>query len=188
MGTKKDQQAESFLALWDSFDANPVSKMIKTGIFVSPFVLILLFNLIIRPSLAVSMAFSTLCLSVFFLFVSFWMLVWILRKDVGTQSMLKVSEPIREGSEGFFMTQYGTIFKLAVLTAAVLFVVYLNRGDISPELAKYASSSFMAFLVFVSFILGANCSAISGYAGIWVSVRANVRTASAARKCYNEAL
>ena len=36
--------------------------------------------------------------------------------------------------------------------------------------------------------MGANCSAISGYAGIWVSVRANVRVASAARYCYNDAL
>ena len=37
-------------------------------------------------------------------------------------------------------------------------------------------------------MIGANCSALSGYAGIWVSVRANVRVAAAARKCYNEAL
>jgi H+-translocating diphosphatase len=46
----------------------------------------------------------------------------------------------------------------------------------------------MAFITSFSFLLGANCSAISGYAGIWVSVRANVRVAAAARKCYNDAL
>jgi Na+/H+-translocating membrane pyrophosphatase len=46
----------------------------------------------------------------------------------------------------------------------------------------------MALITSISFLIGANCSALSGYAGIWVSVRANVRVASAARKCYNEAL
>lgn len=46
----------------------------------------------------------------------------------------------------------------------------------------------MAFITSLSFLLGANCSAISGYAGIWVSVRANVRVASASRYDYNEAL
>lgn len=46
----------------------------------------------------------------------------------------------------------------------------------------------MALITSASFLIGANCSALSGYAGIWVSVRANVRVAAAARKCYNEAL
>lgn len=46
----------------------------------------------------------------------------------------------------------------------------------------------MAFVTCLSFLIGANCSAISGYAGIWVSVRANVRVAASASKDYNEAL
>lgn len=46
----------------------------------------------------------------------------------------------------------------------------------------------MAFVTSVSFLLGANCSGLAGYAGIWVSVRANVRVAAAARKDYNDAL
>jgi inorganic pyrophosphatase len=46
----------------------------------------------------------------------------------------------------------------------------------------------MAFITMISFLIGAGCSAISGYAGIWVSVRANIRVAAAARNDYNEAL
>ncbi len=46
----------------------------------------------------------------------------------------------------------------------------------------------MALITSISFLLGANCSALSGYAGIWVSVRANIRVAAASRKCYNEAM
>ena len=40
----------------------------------------------------------------------------------------------------------------------------------------------------ITFLFGAFCSAFCGYAGMWVSVRANVRCASSARRCYNESL
>jgi len=46
----------------------------------------------------------------------------------------------------------------------------------------------MAFITAISFLIGAVCSAISGYAGIWVSVRANLRVAAAARNDYNKAI
>jgi Na+/H+-translocating membrane pyrophosphatase len=46
----------------------------------------------------------------------------------------------------------------------------------------------LALITSISFLLGSICSAIAGYAGIWVSVRANVRVAAAARKCYNDAI
>ena len=45
--------------------------------------------------------------------------------------MREISESIREGSEGFFLSQYGTIFKLALVVAIGLFILYLNRGDIN---------------------------------------------------------
>lgn len=46
----------------------------------------------------------------------------------------------------------------------------------------------MAFITSASFCIGAICSAISGYAGIWVSVRANLRVAAASKKDYNDAI
>lgn len=44
--------------------------------------------------------------------------------------MQEVADPIREGSEGFFMTQYGTIFKLAGLTSVGLFFIYAVRDPV----------------------------------------------------------
>lgn len=58
----------------------------------------------------------------------------------------------------------------------------------NSHLNIYFSVTQMAFITMVSFLIGAGCSAISGYSGIWVSVRANLRVAAAARNDYNEAL
>jgi Na+/H+-translocating membrane pyrophosphatase len=152
-------------------------------------VALILFALFVSNSNSNLIAFFALVVSLVFMTISMWLLCWILDKDPGTRQMQEVSDPIKEGSEGFFITQYGTIFKLAVVTSIVLFFVYLNRQPPpNSDLHLYVSNVFMAFITMVSFLLGANCSAISGYAGIWVSVRANVRVAAAARKCYNDAL
>lgn len=72
----------------------------------------------------------------------------------------------------------------------MLFLVYMQRSPASggSQIHHYLGTTSIALITSVSFLLGANCSALSGYAGIWVSVRANVRVAAAARKCYNEAL
>lgn len=46
----------------------------------------------------------------------------------------------------------------------------------------------LALLTVMSFILGALCSGVAGYVGMWVSVRANVRVSGAARRSAREAL
>lgn len=56
------------------------------------------------------------------------------------------------------------------------------------SLNLYFTTTGMALVTSVSFLIGAMCSAISGYAGIWVSVRANLRVAAASRNDYNDAL
>lgn len=103
--------------------------------------------------------------------------------------MLEVANPIKEGSEGFFATQYGTIFRLMFIFATCLLIIYLFRSPSSNSLvADNVPTTLMALYVSISFIIGAFCSALSGYAGMWVSVRANLRVAAASRKCYNDAM
>lgn len=48
--------------------------------------------------------------------------------------------------------------------------------------------SMTACITVASFLLGALCSGVAGYVGMWVSVRANVRVSSAARRSAREAL
>jgi Na+/H+-translocating membrane pyrophosphatase len=59
--------------------------------------------------------------------IAIWMLCEILLKDQGPRAMQEVAEVIREGSEGFFITQYGTIFKFAISTSIALFIMYAMR-------------------------------------------------------------
>ena len=58
----------------------------------------------------------------------------------------------------------------------------------NSKLNNFFTPLSMAFITSISFLLGAICSAISGYAGIWVSVRANLRVAAASKRCYNDAI
>ena len=58
----------------------------------------------------------------------------------------------------------------------------------NSELGMYFSVFGMALITAISFLIGSICSAIAGYAGIWVSVRANLRVAAASKKDYNEAM
>ena len=56
--------------------------------------------------------------------------------------------------------------------------------DLLFHLCRLAS----AIITVVAFLLGAVCSGVAGYVGMWVSVRANVRVSSAARRSAREAL
>eukprot|EP00392_Amoebophrya_sp_AT5.2_P015954 g16180.t1 len=115
---------------------------------------------------------------------SFWLLQWMYTYDEGTEAMQAISDAIAEGAEGYFAMQYKTIRNVTLVFSGLLFVLFLRReggtGPVGPVL--------MAMVTAMTFLVGAACSALSGYAGMWVSVRANIRVASAARRCYNDAL
>ena len=102
----------------------------------------------------------------------------VLSADAGTPEMQRISNAIRQGAEAFMKRQYGTIAMIAVGLAVVLFIGY----RLSPFTAPYANK------VVISFLIGAACSALAGQTGMWVSIRANIRTASAARSSLGKAL
>jgi len=162
---------------------------IKVAIGAAGPVAILAFATFVSSTPSTLIAFSTFTISIMFIGLSLNMLGWILDKEIGPRSMQEIAEPIKEGSEGFFKTQYGTIFKLAFATALGLFFIYNLRDPVpGSELNYYFNTLSMAMIMSISFLIGSCCSAIAGYAGIWVSVRANLRVAAAARNDYNGAL
>jgi len=88
----------------------------------------------------------------------------ILRMPEGNDKMKEIAKAIQEGAKAFLNRQYRAVAMVAV-------VLFLIIGVI-PELGWKTA---------LAFIIGAILSALTGYIGMFVSVRANVRTTEAAR-------
>ena len=95
----------------------------------------------------------------------------ILKEETGTKEMQQISLAIQEGAMAYLNRQYKTIAVVAIVLAALIFIL-LDDG------AKIA----------IGFIVGAASSAAAGYVGMNVSVRANVRTTNAATKGLQKAM
>src|SRR6202048_2031530 len=102
----------------------------------------------------------------------------VLAYDTCTPEMRAISNAIREGAEAFMSRQYTTIAALAVVLAIALFVGYKFPAFTPPLAGK----------VVISFLIGAVCSGFAGFTGMFVSIRTNIRAASAARSSLGQAL
>jgi K(+)-stimulated pyrophosphate-energized sodium pump len=108
---------------------------------------------------------------------------YVLRKDTGTPEMQKVANAIYSGAIAFLNRQYRTIIILAI-GAAILVAIILGLLGQGSQADKIS----LAWHTALAFLIGAFCSGVSGYIGMLVAVRANIRTASAARRSLGEAL
>jgi K(+)-stimulated pyrophosphate-energized sodium pump len=95
--------------------------------------------------------------------------VFVLRQPPGSARMVEIAAAIQEGATAYLNRQYLVIAVIGVIVAIVIGVA------INPVTA-------------VLYVVGAVCSAAAGYVGMNVSVRANLRTAEAARGGVGRAL
>jgi K(+)-stimulated pyrophosphate-energized sodium pump len=96
----------------------------------------------------------------------------VLKEGAGSEKMQEISGAIQEGAMAYLNRQYKTIAVVAIILAAMIYVLLGEDGG------------KIAF----GFIAGAISSAAAGYIGMNVSVRANVRTAHAASKGLQKAM
>lgn len=110
----------------------------------------------------------------------------VLRRPPGTRQMEKIGGMIFEGAWAFLKRQYGTIGWLSIIVAIIVgALVGLLGGHRGIE----GISAFgIAWRTAVAFIAGALCSAISGFVGMIVAVKANARCASASQRSLREAV
>jgi len=92
----------------------------------------------------------------------------VLSADEGTENMKKIAGAVQEGAAAYLNRQFKTLSVFAVL---VFFVLFALPADSNNE--RIGRSLF--------FLVGAVFSAITGYMGMWLAVRGNVRVAAAAK-------
>jgi Na+/H+-translocating membrane pyrophosphatase len=65
---------------------------------------------------------------------------------------------------------------LSIVFGIAIFLFYLGR-EVTPDeiLKNILGNTMISIIIVLSFFIGALCSAISGYTGMWVSVRTNIR-------------
>jgi K(+)-stimulated pyrophosphate-energized sodium pump len=126
-----------------------------------------------------------LLISLLSLVVAAFLARQVLSADTGKAEMRAISDAIREGAQAFLRRQYRTIALLAVVMALVIFGFYFFNREVK-NIAEMGHGT--AWKVTFSFLVGALCSALAGYIGMFVSIRANIRTATAAMTSLNKAL
>jgi K(+)-stimulated pyrophosphate-energized sodium pump len=117
-----------------------------------------------------------LVISLLALAFAYYLVREVLASPEGTEKMKEIARAIQEGAKAYLSRQFRTVgIFLALLTIVLFFVLP------APEEAAHSAFS-IKFGRSLAFILGAGFSALTGYAGMWLAVRANVRTANAARE------
>jgi len=100
--------------------------------------------------------------------IAFALRAQVLAQDEGTAKMQEIAEAVQEGAAAYLSRQFKT---LSVFVAIVFVLLFALPGETDIKIGRS-----------IFFLVGAGFSALVGYNGMWLAVRANVRVAEAARK------
>ncbi len=112
-------------------------------------------------------AYIVLGISLAALAIAYGLRAQVLAASDGTAKMREIAEAVQEGASAFLSRQFRTLSYFVVI---VFFLLFALPGDAEIRIGRS-----------IFFLLGAAFSALVGYNGMWLAVRANVRVADAAR-------
>jgi K(+)-stimulated pyrophosphate-energized sodium pump len=114
-------------------------------------------------------------ISVCALFFAYWLVRQVLSASEGSKSMKEIAKAIQTGAKAYLKRQFMTVGVFILILMVILFFVLPVSEDAthSEAMIRYGRSA--------AFALGAAFSAVTGYVGMWLAVRANVRTAAAVK-------
>ena len=103
----------------------------------------------------------------------------VLAADAGTEKMQEIAGAIQEGAMAYLRRQFRTIAIILVPLVVVVFATStaVDRPDGSQALSLFSSGLFRT----LAFVAGCAMSGLTGFLGMSMAVRGNVRTAAAAR-------
>jgi K(+)-stimulated pyrophosphate-energized sodium pump len=110
----------------------------------------------------------------------------VLNQPTGTPKMVEVGEIIYQGARAFLRRQYSTIAIMSVVIAIVVggLLGFLTTNTGVPGLDAFG----IAWRTALAFMTGAICSGLTGFIGMYVAVRSNVRCASASQRSLRDAM
>ncbi|QPC81417.1 sodium-translocating pyrophosphatase [Phototrophicus methaneseepsis] len=101
---------------------------------------------------------------------------FVLSQPAGNETMQRIAKAIQRGAQAFLRREYTAVTVFVIVVAIILFIL--------SNVAGSGISSWTA----LAFLLGALASGIAGYVGMYIAVRANVRTTQAASESLNKGL
>jgi len=101
---------------------------------------------------------------------------YVSKQDSGNERMREISNAIKEGANAYLKRQYSTLAIFVIIVAVLLLIVFWN-----PESIIQGPSRALAY------VMGSICSGLAGYFGMNVALKANARTANAARSGLSKA-
>jgi K(+)-stimulated pyrophosphate-energized sodium pump len=122
---------------------------------------------------------AVLAAAVFGIAVGLVLMRGVLRADTGTDNMRAIASAIQEGAVAFLRRQFRAILMVIVPLAVLIFftATKVQRPGGSIALSFASAGGFRV----LCFLFGAACSGLTGFIGMSLAVRGNVRTAAAAR-------
>ena len=114
------------------------------------------------------------------LLVGWYLMVKVLQEDEGTDKMKEIASAIQVGAWAYLKRQFRTIGMILVPVGAVVFLtsVAIDKPNGESALSFVSAGLYRT----IAFVLGCVASGLTGYIGMTLATRGNVRTAAAARR------